>query len=106
MTKQDTIYNEELCNAENILNYFKYLHKNNKLGICKPYLLDITGSSNLQNILTLARNDKECALINSMNQLVSGLEEYISHKDLERIMQSCYSKEHERYSLLGDSPEK
>ena len=42
MTRQDTIHDEELCNAENMLNYFKYLHKNNKLEICKQYLSDLT----------------------------------------------------------------
>ncbi|MEY4464353.1 MAG: hypothetical protein RLZZ81_1324 [Pseudomonadota bacterium] len=106
MTQQDTIHDEELCSAKNMLNYFKYLHKNNKLGICKPYLSDITGTSNLQDILTLARNGKEYALIKSMKQLVPELEEYISYEHLKIIEQSCYSEEHARYlSFLGDSPE-
>ncbi|KHO03074.1 hypothetical protein JS61_05980 [Rickettsia felis] len=42
MDRQYNLYDEGLCNAENTLNYFKYLRENNKLEICGQYLLDIT----------------------------------------------------------------
>ncbi len=82
---------EELCNAENMLNYLKYLHNNNKLEICTQYLLDMTRSnscadlshitrpalyaplSNLEEILYLAVNSKESALIKYMQKLAPNL---------------------------------
>ncbi|HJD59795.1 MAG TPA: hypothetical protein LFW20_03910 [Rickettsia endosymbiont of Omalisus fontisbellaquei] len=112
MTKQDTIHDEELCNAENMLNYFKYLHKNNKLEICGHYIPSLVNlyqhnnKSILYNILNLAINSKEYALINSMKQLVPNLKNYISYKNLKIIEKSYCSEGHERYlDLLGDSLE-
>jgi hypothetical protein len=112
MTKQDTIHDEELFSAKSMLNYFKYLHKNNKLEICEKYLSNTTKSelhthlSHLYDMLHLAINSKEHALINSMKQLVPNLENYISHKNLKIIEQSCYLEEHARHlNLLGASPE-